>query len=410
MPTTTARGFLALTGLAGLLASLFTATPTVATAATAATPAAPDTSATVVPAIDLAQLLDTALAESAAKVGDPGVQAVILRDGRLVWSGKHGKAVDDPPTPVADDTLFGFASFSKLLLGTYALNQVEAGKLALDTPISAYIGDDVPGSDVVTLRMLLTHTGGYPDVYESPKLAALLPGGEQYEPGRPFTWQMIARALRPPVDPGKNFSYSNTGFLILTHMLSVRAGGDRELTAAVNAFTARAGSVVPEDGKVLTMERKQRDYPRFAHGYEYFPKQGRIDMFTHFGDTGIPTDMFGLPWGDGLFALTALGGAQFIDALYARKGLLKPATLRAMITPTPQSIAAKDPYGMASYRFEAGDRVWQGHAGAYGGFNTLGGTDLTRGVTMMVVANNLGKDAADKIFARLARTYASATS
>jgi D-alanyl-D-alanine carboxypeptidase len=397
MPTTRARGLVALVGLTGLLASLFTATPATASPATR-------------PATDLTRRLNTALAESAAKAGNPGVQAVILRNGRLVWSGNSGKAIDNPPTPVADDTLFGFASYSKLLLATYTLNQVEAGKLALNTPISAYIGNDVPGSGVVTLRMLLTHTACYPDVYESPELASLLPGGDQYQPGVPYTWQMIARGLSAPVDPGKEYSYSNTGFLILTHLLSVRAGGDQKLTDAINAFTARAGSVVPEDGRVLTMKRKQQDYARFAHGYEYFRDLGMIDMFTYFGDTGIPADMFGLPWGDGLFAGTALGGAQFIDALYARKQLLKPTTLQAMITPSPQSVAENEPYGMATESFEAGDRAWQGHAGGYGGFNTLGGTDMARGVTLMVVTNHLGTDAAGKIFKRLARTYASATS
>ncbi|GAA3467369.1 serine hydrolase domain-containing protein [Nonomuraea roseola] len=400
MPATRTRALLALASLTGLLAVTATASPATASPATAA----------ALQHTDLTSALDAALAESAAKAGDPGVQAVILRNGRLVWSGKSGKAVDDPPTPVTDDTLFGFASYSKLLLATYALSQVEAGELALDTPIRAYIGNDVPGSGVVTLRMLLNHTAGYRDVYASPELAPLLPGGDRYQPGMPYTWQMIARGLRAPVGPGKEYSYSNTGFLILTHVLSVLAGGDQKLTAAVNAFTARAGSVAPEDGRVLTMERKQSDYARFAHGYEDFPDLGTIDMFTYFGDNGIPTDMFGLPWGDGLFAGTALGGAQFIDALFARKQLLKPATVQAMIRPTPQSVAEKEPYGMATESVDAGNRAWQGHSGAYGGFNTLGGTDLDRGVTLMVVTNRLGTDAAGTIFKRLARTYASATS
>ncbi|MFI9551144.1 serine hydrolase domain-containing protein [Nonomuraea endophytica] len=390
MPATRTRALLALVTLTGLLV---TATPATASP----------------PKTGLTEALDAALAKGAATAGDPGVQAVILRDGRLVWSGRSGNAVDDPPAPVTDETMFGFASYSKLLLAAYALSQVEAGKLAMDTPIRAYVGNDVPGSGVVTLRMLLTHTGGYPDVYESPELAPVMPGGDRYRPGVPYTWQMIARGLRAPVNPGKKYSYSNTGFLILAHVLSVRAGGDRKLTAAVNAFTARAGSVVPEDGRVLTMERKQSDYARFAHGYEDFPDLGKVDMFTHFGDTGIPADMFGLPWGDGLFAGTALGGAQFIDALYTRKRLLKPATVKAMTKPTPQSVAAKEPYGMATEIFEAGDRIWLGHSGAYGGFNTLGGTDQARGVTLMVVTNRLGTRAADTIFKQLVKAYGSAT-
>ncbi|WP_081937854.1 serine hydrolase domain-containing protein [Streptosporangium roseum] len=355
----------------------------------------------------VAAALDRAFAKAAAKAGDPGVQAVVIRDGRLIWSANSGKAVDDPPAPVTDSTMFCFASFGKLILGTYALRQVERGTLALDKPISAYIGKEVPGSNVVTLRMLLTHTAGYPDLYADPKTAPLFAGGAHYDPNRPYTFAMLAKGIREPVDPGKRYDYSNTGFIILARVLSKTAGGDEAFERALRLFLQRAGS---QTGNLLTAERSQDAFHRFAHGYSVESSGKLSDFFTAFGATGIPTDLYGLPFGDGTFAGTALGGARFLNALYTRRELLRPGTVKQMITPSPQSVALGDTYGMATYSTTVGGRAWQGHSGAYGGFTSMGATDMARGVTLMVVTNREGEDsAADKIWEELAKAYASTT-
>ncbi|MEU7000089.1 serine hydrolase domain-containing protein [Nonomuraea sp. NPDC046570] len=349
--------------------------------------------------------LDKAFTKAAAKYGDPGVQAVVLRNGKLIWSANSGKAINDPPAPVIDSTMFSYASFSKLVLGAYALRQVESGVLAMDKPISTYIGKDVPGSDVVTLRMLLTHTAGYPDLYEHPEVAPLFEGGDRYDPNTPYTFAMLAKGITKPVNPGKQYEYSNTGFLILTHVLTKMSGGDKALERDLRLFLRRTGATNVE----LTAERSEEAFRRMAHGYSV-EKQGLVDYFTTFGATGIPTDVYGLPFGDGLFAGTALGGAKFLDALYARDRLLRPDTIKEMIKTSPQAAAQNDSYGMATERAEVSGRVWQGHPGAYAGFTSMGATDMTRGVTLMVVANHMNTGTADKVWKDLAKAYTSATS
>ncbi|WP_433214789.1 serine hydrolase domain-containing protein [Microtetraspora malaysiensis] len=172
---------------------------------------------------------------------------------------------------VRDSTMFGYASFGKMILATYALHQVESGVLALDKPISAYVGKEVPGSDAVTLRMLLTHTADYPDTYEDPKTAPLFPEGAHYDPNRPYTFPMLAPGIRKPVNPGKRYDYSNTGCRT--------AGGDEVLERDIRLFLKRAG----ETSESLTAERSRSAFLRFAHGY-YFESPGKqIDTFTAFG-------------------------------------------------------------------------------------------------------------------------------
>ncbi|WP_157245258.1 serine hydrolase domain-containing protein [Nonomuraea typhae] len=351
--------------------------------------------------------LDKAFAAATGGADGPGVQAVAMRNGKVIWSAKTGRAIDDPPAPVTGTTMFSLASFGKSVLATYALHLVEKGKLALDTPISAYTGKKVAGSGVVTLRMLLTHTAGYPDVYADPRVAPLFPPGKQYKPDRPYTFAMLAPGIRKPVKPGTSYAYSNTGFILLAHVLTKVSGGEKALERDLATFYRKTG----ERGDHLTAERSKSAYPRFAHGYAEESNGALTDYFTAFGATGIPTDVYGLPFGDGLFAGTAYGAARYLDALFVGKRLLRPATLTAMTTPTPQAVAAGETYGMATYRTEIAKRTWQGHAGAYGGFTSMGATDLTRGVTLTVVTNRLATTGnAQTTWENLARAYATATS
>ncbi|MFI6910186.1 serine hydrolase domain-containing protein [Nonomuraea sp. NPDC050394] len=378
---------------AGLLAATMVAVPHTATA-TARAGADPVRAA-----------LDKAFAEATGGADGPGVQAVAMRNGKVIWSARTGRAVDDPPAPVTGRTLFSLASFGKLILGAYALHLADKGTLALDRPISAHIGTKLPGANVVTPRMLLTHTSGYPDLYTHPSTAPLLPQGAEYDPNRPFTFAMLAPGVSEPVKPGSRYEYSNTGFIILAHVLTEIAGGEKALERDVRRFLARAG----ERGEHLTGERAPRHRPRFAHGYIDDGGGKLIDYFTAYGATGVPTDVYGLPFGDGMFAGTAFGAARFLDALFTGRRLLRPATLDAMIKPTALSVAAGQPYGMAALSFDHGGRTWKGHAGAYGGFTSLGATDRAGGVTIAVVANRLATTGnAQQAWAKLAKAYADA--
>jgi CubicO group peptidase (beta-lactamase class C family) len=85
------------------------------------------------------------------------------------------------------------------LFATFVLHQAENGRLDLDKPISTYLGDEVAGSRVVTARMLLTHTVGYPDLYGDLATVPLFPPGDRYDPNRPYPFEMLNAGIRQPV-------------------------------------------------------------------------------------------------------------------------------------------------------------------------------------------------------------------
>jgi len=112
-----------------------------------------------------ASRLDALVQQLMDNAGMPGLQAVVVKNGKIVWSGAYGNAVLDSPgprRPMRDDSQILIASTGKILVPIAVLQQMERGKLSLDDDINKYLPfsvrnprwPDVP----ITWRMLLTHT------------------------------------------------------------------------------------------------------------------------------------------------------------------------------------------------------------------------------------------------------------
>lgn len=97
--------------------------------------------------------------------GIPGLQTVVVKNGRVVWAKSYGYAVLDQPGPrraMSNDSVVFSASVAKILVTVAVLQQVEKGRLSLDDDINHFVPfkvrnpawPDVP----ITWRMLLTHT------------------------------------------------------------------------------------------------------------------------------------------------------------------------------------------------------------------------------------------------------------
>jgi D-alanyl-D-alanine carboxypeptidase len=347
--------------------------------------------------------LDAALDAAAVGSSTPGAQAALLWDGRLLWTGSYGVAHVEAGSVVTDDTVFCLASLGKTMLATLALRLVEEGRLGLDAPISTILADEVPGTRSVTVRMLLDHTSGYPDLYETPEVRALMPpqqdgGGEAYDPDRPFTWEMVAQGLREPLEPGVRWEYSNTGYIVLTEVLMRVLGGAEGIHGAWTSLAGDVRGTTPLTEDILTMQRSSVGLARMARGMEQQPDGTFVDPYAGSRPSGIPTDLFGLPFGDGLFAGTATGAAVFLDSLFVDRTLLTSATLDQMTTATPQAAAADHDvadltsYGLGTFRTTAGATEWQGHSGSYAGFSTFGASSLARRTTLVVLTNGLTPD------------------
>ena len=119
-------------------------------------------------------------------------------------------------------TRFRIGSMNKTFTATAALQLVQAGKLGLDDPVGKHV-PDYPNKDVatkVTVRQLLSHTGGTGDIF-----------GPEFDAHR-----LELRTLQDYVtlygkrgvefEPGSKWEYSNYGFLLLGVIIEKVSGED----------------------------------------------------------------------------------------------------------------------------------------------------------------------------------------
>jgi CubicO group peptidase (beta-lactamase class C family) len=95
-----------------------------------------------------------------------GITVSVVRDGALLFSRGYGYAVVDSSKAVDPaTTLFRIGSISKLFTWTAVMQQVEEGKLDLDTDVNEYLDFQIPATfpEPITLRDIMTHTPGFED-------------------------------------------------------------------------------------------------------------------------------------------------------------------------------------------------------------------------------------------------------
>ncbi|MEV6808291.1 serine hydrolase domain-containing protein [Streptomyces sp. NPDC051132] len=183
----------------------------------------------------------------------PGVFAEV-RDGDRTWRGAAGVADVATRRPVTAGMRHRVGSITKTFTAAAVLQQVESGRIGLDTPIGRYLPRLVPGArgQAVTVRMLLNHTSGlaeylpyaYPSLKGFPVFADT--GPESLDDNR-FTrfhpTELIGMGVAAPpagAPGGTPGVYSNTNYLLLGALLEEVTGATAEECITRNVIE-RAG-------------------------------------------------------------------------------------------------------------------------------------------------------------------------
>ena len=176
----------------------------------------------------LDSIVDAGLAGGAA----PGAVLAVGRYGRLVHLRGYG-TLDRPRVSARPDahTLYDLASVTKVVATTTAAMLLEEdGKLDIARPVHAYVPElDAPDKAAITVRMLLTHSGGleaYAPLYED-RYGALH--------GRAAYLAAInTRPLRYP--PGTKTVYSDWDMVLLQAVIERIAGRTLDAFVAERVF------------------------------------------------------------------------------------------------------------------------------------------------------------------------------
>ena len=157
-----------------------------------------------------------------------GVRAAIVkvtRGDEVVIRKAYGPSMTGVPATPEMHFRNGAVAFA--YLGTLLMKFVDQEKAALDSTIDKWM-PDLPNADKVTLRMLANQTSGYPDyVADQRFLSAFMA-----DPFHISTYEErlgIAFSRSVQFEPGSNWGYSHTNFMILGEILAKIGGKPLEV-------------------------------------------------------------------------------------------------------------------------------------------------------------------------------------
>jgi len=164
----------------------------------------------------LKALTDAALATYKQK----SVIVRVVKDGVNLYTGAAGESMTGVPATTDMHTRNGAFAFT--YIGETFAKMADQKIVNLDDPISKWL-PELPQASKVTIKNLLNMTSGYPDYVYQPAVQ----NGVQNDPYKQWTDdEMIAVGLSRPMyfEPGTNWGYSHTNYVILGKLLSKITG------------------------------------------------------------------------------------------------------------------------------------------------------------------------------------------
>lgn len=154
--------------------------------------------------------IDTTLAPYTATHG-PGLALLIVDRGRTVHKSGHGWANIAKQIPITPQTQFNIGSLSKQFTAFAILLLEQEGRLRLDDPLTTFFPDTPQPLRAITVRHLLFHLSGLPDVYDLCDRRRLVTHID--------VWHRLRADPMLEFPPGTQHDYSNTGYLLLAMII-----------------------------------------------------------------------------------------------------------------------------------------------------------------------------------------------
>jgi CubicO group peptidase (beta-lactamase class C family) len=295
----------------------------------------------------------------------PGLSLAVIQDGVPIKVKGYGFSNIENKISVNPETIFQSGSIGKQFTATAILQLKEEGKLKLDDKISEYfVGTPATWQDI-TIRNLLTHTSGIPDIPEDATGINLQNN---------YTEQDLLRlAMKLPLDfkTGEKWSYSNTGYVllgILIHQITGKFYGEVLQEKIFSPLSMETIRIINEPDIIMNR----------SSGYEL--KNGEWKNQSWVAPSLNTT-------ADGTLYLTILDLVKW-DAAITKEKILNHEDLVSMVTPVRLNNDSLHPYGFAWFLNPInGHKAFQ-HSGSWQGYNTYIAKFPDDKLTVIVLTNS----------------------
>ncbi|NNU17530.1 beta-lactamase family protein [Parvularcula sp. ZS-1/3] len=210
---------------------------------------------------DLKRSLTVEAEEIADAFGFPGI-TVSVADGNGVVSVAVGSANLETGEEMTPRTTMPAASVGKTFVAAVVLDFVAEAQLSLDSPVAPLFADDawfarLPNAETMTVRHLLGHRSGLPDHVKLSAFPEMLRRSDRETD--PVELISLLGGLDPLFPAGEEWSYSDTGYLILGLIIERVTGEPFEDAVRIRFIEPLALG--------LTGPSNRRQLPGLARGY-----------------------------------------------------------------------------------------------------------------------------------------------
>jgi CubicO group peptidase (beta-lactamase class C family) len=193
--------------------------------------------------------------------------------GEDTWVEGFGYADLEHKVPAKPESAYRLASITKSMTGEAVVQLAERGKLDLDSEIQKYVPDYPKQKWPVTVRNLLTHTGGGQT-------------GSGLGPERVTTKEVVARISKYPVqyETGTRYDYQTSGYNLLGAAIENVSGKSFDEYLRENLFE-------PAGMNDTGLDDVRRIWPNRVRGYEVdrgeWVNAPFLDVSSRFGGGGL---------------------------------------------------------------------------------------------------------------------------
>ncbi len=155
----------------------------------------------------------------------PGLSYALIEGSKIIHTNAIGSRDYYKQIACDPDTLFGIGSVSKSFTCLAILQLHEIGELNIDDPITKYLPITLEQADKITIRHLMTHSSGIPDLQVlSVQIDIFCNRGNP--PIIPISsYDDLIRHINDAIDegvaPGERFFYFNSGFTLLGKIVEI---------------------------------------------------------------------------------------------------------------------------------------------------------------------------------------------
>jgi CubicO group peptidase (beta-lactamase class C family) len=293
----------------------------------------------------------------------PAISVGITDRRRTIGTSILGEAA--PGVRLRRDHLFELASVSKSFTAALVMQESEAGRLAIDAPVTEFLPWFTPPSSFGPIRVehLLAHTGGIATGWDTT-------GDAVHE-----LLLLLAQEVGGP--PGEHHVYSNAGYKALGLVLEA-VSGRPWWELARERILEPLGMDATEP--VISNDLRPRLAPGWVGPFD--------DRPWHPADGLVLAPWFESFTADGTICSTAEDVCAYLRTyLEPDGGVLSAGAIDAMTAPRAIDPDFGVEYGYGLWTLRRGDRALAGHTGSLPGYRSMILFDRTAGVGAVVLTN-----------------------